>query len=70
MCMNISTRTYNVNVDLPLPYFGEFVHKGRTIRNNLGWGNNSQKKIPARETCLKKILRIVISKKKNIAEEA
>ena len=42
--MNISTRTYNVNVDLPLPYFGEFVHKGRTIRNNLGWGNNSQKK--------------------------
>ena len=42
--MNISTRTYNVNVDLPLPYFGEFVHKGRTIRYNLGWGNNSQKK--------------------------
>ena len=67
--MNISTRTYNVNVDLPLPYFGEFVHKGRTIRNTLGWGNNSQK-TSQRETCLKKILRIVISKKKNIAEEA
>ena len=29
-----------------------------------------KKNIPASETCLKKILRIVISKKKNIAEEA
>ena len=41
-----------------------------TIRNNLGWGENSQKEIPARETCLKKILRIVISKKKILEEEA
>ena len=71
MCINISTRTYNVNVDLPLPYFGEFVHKGRTIRNNLGWGDNSQEKNSCKGNLSeKKILRIVISKKKIIAEEA
>ena len=37
--------------------------KGRTIRNNRRWGDNSPKKIPARETCQKKILRAVMCKK-------
>lgn len=27
--------------------------KGRTIRNNRTWGDNSQKEIPARKTCPK-----------------
>ena len=38
--------------------------KGRTIRNNRRWGVNSPKKIPARETCLKKIIRAWYLKKK------
>ena len=38
--------------------------KGRTIRNNRRWGDNSPKKIPARETCLKKNPPSVILKKK------
>ena len=44
--------------------------KGRTMRNNRRWGDNSPKKIRARETCQKKILRAVIRNKKIVAEEA
>ena len=44
--------------------------KGRTIRNNRRWGDNSPKKIRARENCQKKILRAVIRNKKIVAEEA
>ena len=40
--------------------FGKSYHLGRTIGNNLRWGDNSQKNIPASETCLKKILQAVI----------
>ena len=32
----------------------EFFSKGRTIGNKRKWGDNSEKQIPARETCLKK----------------
>ena len=43
--------------------------KGRAIRNNRRWGDNSQKNIPARETCLKKSCkRWYVGKK--FAEEA
>ena len=38
--------------------------KGRTIRNNRRWGDNSSKKIPARETCPKKNPLTVRLKKK------
>ena len=64
MGTNIRTRTYNVNVDLPLPYFGEFVHKGRTIRNNRTGGVTIPQNNSCKGNLSKKILRIVISKKK------
>ena len=37
----------------------DFFSKGRTIRNKRKWGDNSEKQIPARETCLKKTLQAV-----------
>ena len=37
----------------------DFFSKGRTIGNNRKWGDNSEKQIPARETCLKKTLQAV-----------
>ena len=50
--------------------WGDIKNNGRTITNHLRWGDISQKNIPARETCLKKILQAVIRKKKFLAEEA
>ena len=43
--------------------------QGRTIRNSRRGGDFYQKKIPARETCLKKILQVIMPKKKIRATE-
>ena len=69
-----STEKYTVGIDVHST--GEMIvagqrraentvaYRGRTIRNNRRWGDNSPQRIPAREAYLKKkILRAVIRKK-------